>query len=337
LPRAADAAYRRPRLVDGIRFDWVFIALCCWVIVGMAMDAWAHSHGRTDETFFTPWHAGLYTGFIAAVMFISVTLVVNWQRGYRGWELLPPGYALTMVGLLLFGLGGIGDMIWHELFGIEEDLEAIVSPTHLSLAIALGLTVTGPIRAAWQRAERTPASPFPLLLALSFTWSAFSFLTVYAHPFVFLHALRGAEGAQQLGMAGLLLQSVILSGIVLLTVRRWQMPPGSFLLIYTLNALVLTAISDAYLLVISMMAAGFAVDLMNHFWRPRENRHWRLRLFAFLTPASVYLGYFAVFLITGELAWVIHLWAGGIVLAGIVGWVGSYLIWPPPIPAVADE
>jgi len=339
LPEARQRTGREttlPRLVDGGRFDWIFIALCTWVIIGMAMDAWAHSHGQTDESFFTPWHAGLYSGFTAAVLFIGATLVVNWRRGYRGWGLVPIGYPLSMAGLFLFGLGGFADMIWHTLFGIEENLEAIVSPSHLLLAIALGLIVTGPVRAAWYRPETRPRSPLPLLLALSFTWNAFAFLTVYIHPFVYMHALGGTEQVQQLGLAGILLQAIILSGIVLVAVRRWQMPPGSFTLIFVLNVLVLTAISDEFRLIIPVALAGIATDAMNTRWQPRLHRGWKLRLFAFAVPALVYLGYFVTIMLTGRVAWVVHLWAGGVVLAGIAGWIGSHLLWLPPIPAAVE-
>ena len=49
----------------GQRDDLVTTALSGWVVAGMVLDAWAHQNVSQLETFFTPWHAVLYTGFMA--------------------------------------------------------------------------------------------------------------------------------------------------------------------------------------------------------------------------------------------------------------------------------
>jgi hypothetical protein len=49
----------------GRAFDWVAVALCAWLQGGGFLDGWAHHHGRVDASFFTPWHAMLYTGSLA--------------------------------------------------------------------------------------------------------------------------------------------------------------------------------------------------------------------------------------------------------------------------------
>jgi len=59
----------------------------------------------------------------------------------RPWSrALPAGYGLSLLGVLIFAAGGIGDMIWHVLFGIEADVEALLSPTHLLLGFAVPAT-----------------------------------------------------------------------------------------------------------------------------------------------------------------------------------------------------
>jgi hypothetical protein len=40
-------------------------------------------------------------------------------------------------------------MAWHLVFGIETDVAALLSPTHLLLATGAALIVAGPLRAAW--------------------------------------------------------------------------------------------------------------------------------------------------------------------------------------------
>ena len=60
---AEPAAVKRP-FAGGLGFDWAMVVLCSWVLVGGCLDARAHLHGLV-ETFFTPWHAVLYAGFLA--------------------------------------------------------------------------------------------------------------------------------------------------------------------------------------------------------------------------------------------------------------------------------
>ena len=66
----------------------------------------------------------------------------------------PAGYGLGMVGVVGFAAGGGGDMVWHMIFGVEVDLEALLSPSHLLLfASSLSssparFALHGPIRPA---------------------------------------------------------------------------------------------------------------------------------------------------------------------------------------------
>jgi len=48
------------------RFNWAMAVLSTVLVGGFYLDLWAHAHGRTDNTFFTPWHAVLYS-MLAAV------------------------------------------------------------------------------------------------------------------------------------------------------------------------------------------------------------------------------------------------------------------------------
>jgi hypothetical protein len=80
-------------------------------------------------------------------------------------------------------------MIWHGIFGIESNVEALLSPTHLVLAVGMTLIISGPFRAGWRRLtdQNAPAPGgwlLPPLLALTFVWSVWSFLTQFAHPLV---------------------------------------------------------------------------------------------------------------------------------------------------------
>lgn len=182
---AAGAAARAERVTAGVRFDWAMAAVCAWPLIGGYADAWAHNHLALD-TFFTPWHAVLYSGFLAVALTMGGLILWNRARGYEWRAALPAGYGLTALGVALVFVGGPGDLLWHLAFGIERHLDAAVSPTHLLLGLAIGLIVSGPLRAAWHR-RATPAGWAawgPALVSLACTLSAFTLITQYAHPFV---------------------------------------------------------------------------------------------------------------------------------------------------------
>lgn len=48
-----------------------------------------------------------------------------------GRAAIPAGYSLGLLGVIIFALGGLGDMWWHTVFGIERDVATLLSPTHL--------------------------------------------------------------------------------------------------------------------------------------------------------------------------------------------------------------
>ena len=80
---------------------------------------------------------------------------------------------------------GWAHLVWHEIFGIEVDLEALLSPSHLTLFAGGLLVVTSPLRAAW--AEPSSASPtfgqlFPRLLSATLTAAQVAFFLMQYSP-----------------------------------------------------------------------------------------------------------------------------------------------------------
>jgi len=141
--------------VAGHAFDWLIAALSAWMIGGIHLDAWAH-HQFAVETFFTPWHGVLYSGFLALALVLVGAFVQHVLAGYRWQQAMPVGYELSLWGVVIFLAGGVGDLAWHTLFGIEVNIEALLSPSHLLLAVGGALLVTGPLRAAWMRPAVDP-------------------------------------------------------------------------------------------------------------------------------------------------------------------------------------
>jgi hypothetical protein len=123
-------------------FDLIFALLGLWPVAGLFMDVWAHNHVAALETFFTPWHGVLYSGFAATASYLAWTIV----REYG----LRAGYGLSLVGPVVFACAGVGDLLWHQVFGIEQGVEALFSPTpilprdevfHLQMHGVLGMLV----------------------------------------------------------------------------------------------------------------------------------------------------------------------------------------------------
>jgi hypothetical protein len=73
---------------------------------------------------------------------------------------------------------------------------------------------------------------------------------------------------------------------------------------------------------------GLLIDGLNLALKPSVDRVTALRLFAFLVPVVTESIYFFAIQILHGIAWVVHLWAGSIVLAGVVGLFLSYLLVP---------
>src|SRR5207248_3791469 len=48
-----------------------------------------------------------------------------------------------------FAVAGGGDYVWHTVFGIEQNIDILFSPTHVGLIAAMLVIVTTPVRAMW--------------------------------------------------------------------------------------------------------------------------------------------------------------------------------------------
>jgi hypothetical protein len=116
---------------------------------------------------------------------------------------------------------------------------------------------------------------------------------------------------------------------------------GSLILLLGLNITLLTLMRDkayssnpldtgAFPLIAVAVLGGMAADLLLWRLRPSAARRAAFRLFASAVPTILYGLYFlALWLTGGGVWWSIHLWAGGIAMAGVVGLLMSFLVVPP--------
>lgn len=322
---------------SSVRFDWMVVLLEAWWVGGVFVDGWAHAHGKVDQSFFTPWHAILYAGCFVNALFFAGVVWSNHTKGFPWSRSVPRGYELAALGVGIFLVGGLLDLLWHLLFGIEQSIAATLSPTHLILALGVFLAASGPWRAAWLRPPAQQPENLvrllPMLVSLAYVLSILTFFTQYANPIVNSWADKlTAQPQQALGIASILLQTAIIMGVVLLAIRRWQLPPGSFTIVLTITFVLASVLANPIppLPLVAVLAGinGLMIDALNLALKPSVERRTALRLFAFLVPMVTETIYFFAIQMLHGIVWVVHLWVGSIVLAGVVGLFLSYLLVP---------
>src|SRR5260370_1093228 len=159
------------------RFEWTVIVLCTWLMAGAYLDSWAHRHLARLETFFTPWHAVLYSGIFSAPIFLRLCALRR------------------------------------------------------------------PLRAAWQRPGS--GAPWTAVISASLLLSMFTFFDQFDQPLVNTWAaaqaptLTTTRYIQELGILGIMVQTALLTGVVLYLLSRFTLPFGSITLLVRLTCVLL--------------------------------------------------------------------------------------------------
>ncbi|HEX2421244.1 MAG TPA: hypothetical protein VHL55_06570, partial [Acidimicrobiia bacterium] len=259
---------------------------------------------------------------------------------------VPVGYRLGLSGLVIFAVGGVGDLLWHQLLGIETSIDALISPTHLILLVGAMLIITSPFRSAWHRP--TPrSSPWPwvapALISLALVAVLAQFFFLYASGWgdvAFQTQWRpGDDFGVALGMVSLVVSTLIFMGLGLLLLRRWDPPWGAFTLLTGALGLSMSAVhgferpGD----VLAALFGGIVMDWLAHQLRPDPSRPTMTRAFGFLAPLSVWSAFVAYLAIVGDLRWPVVLWLGAVVMMGLWGLGLSVLATPLQTPGPASS
>jgi hypothetical protein len=114
----------------------------------------------------------------------------------------------------------------------------------------------------------------------------------------------------------------------LLAVVRWDLRFFSLTLVFALNAALNVSQAQDYdlRLVVTAALAGLVADTLVRALKPSAAKPQALHLFAFTVPAVYYALFFLVLMLTRGIGWSVHLWLGSIVLAGVTGWLLSYIL-----------
>lgn len=325
-------------------FTWTALALGVWVLLGAIVDIHAHNHGEVDESFFTPFHLLMYSGVAANGLFYLAMQYRNVGRGHRLLQALPEGYLLSLGGVLLFGVGGALDLVWHELFGFEAGIDALVSPSHLVLAASGVLFMSGPLRSFLTQGRTQGSWPelFPplaaalMVLIIASLFTGFNNLWSQVDRYAAIDIAAGERRlAEAYTIATALIPAALMTGALLFLRRRMALPPGATTFLLFANALVMfyvrlenTAPHAAVLL--APLLAGLCGDWL--LARGAGISPLTLRLFATLVPLVMTLAFFVILQLTAGIWWSTHMWVGVSCMAGAVGLGLAALVKAEDVP-----
>src|SRR2546423_445970 len=112
------------------------------------------------------------------------------------------------------------------------------------------------------------------------------------------HPATPAWMAINLGLAGILLQTTLLIGVILFAIRRWALPFGSLTLVCALSSLLIGFMRDQERLIPAAIVAGLLADLLLWRLQPTAARPNAVHLFVFAVPLVFHAFYFATLALT---------------------------------------
>jgi hypothetical protein len=334
------------------RERWIMLVASAWLVTGLQLDAYAHATTPQLETFWTPWHAVLYSGIAASGLTLVWLLRPRLPRipTYDSVLALPNALRIPLLGMAFLLAGGAVDTLWHNIFGIEKGLEIFVSPSHEFIILGMVLVAIGP-------ALMTTAPRLSLGDGALVTISAL--LTVLPLHIFSLHA--NVLGTMYFGdgdkpvriystdaqiMHGYLFTTALLLLPIILIGRRWPVPIGVPTVLVAVPALAmhLMFLSDEkWWLSLTVAAAAAGVELVVRVVGPlmwvSSPASWLL--LGLVGPPLVWGTLFLVADIEVGVGWNVHIVTGLLTYVGLTG-AATVLVArnvrpaaPAPVAAVA--
>ena len=263
----------------------LFIVAMLWFFIGAWIDSSAHTYLIDDiETFFTPWHAVLYSGYAFSVL--VAIYVKNKIKDYK--------FDVGVLGAVVFGIGGASDAVWHTLLGIETGVEPLVSPSHLMLFLGAFLMLDYVFTARPSTDKLDTAS----VVAVSTIYGLIMFITQFLHPYLQYGVFFSYDDAFA---AGTLFFQAMLASIVFVYAIRFKMTSSQMFLLYFLSFVYVSVHSSLgdtglMLLIIGIGAAySFGVySVTNWYYKTDHDRKIQVST---AMVASIYGLFFVVYLL----------------------------------------
>lgn len=332
------SSHLKARPVSTIAFDWLYITLSLLFTLGVALDLWSHGRFGPDQSVFSEYHMLFYSAIATMGLLLFGLHLVNVRAGIPWVDSLPVGYGLSLVGILLFGMSGVFDLIGHALWGFEVGIEALYSPSHFGLFTSSMLFRMAPIRAMLAR-HRSGEHPgllqvIPGLIGLT------SFIAACSASILGYAPLGGMPFALQsnrqlsdnigimLGVAGTFIQTALIFGALLWLMHRMRLPFGSFTLVFLFVGL-LTLIRQGPLTLSVALIAGVLIDLFAYALPRRLPSPTWLWVFSFGAPVILWMTFYGFIILTnynGGTYYTPYIWLGSTIQCGLIGLGLSFLI-----------
>lgn len=357
--RSPDVSSER-RLVAWKDQAWLSAASLI-VVAGLAVDTRRHRMANRLDTFYTPAHGLVYAGWVACAVVVLRVVRNEMADGARRFDAVPQGFEPAVIGVAVFGIGGVGDLLWHTVFGIEQQIKILFSPTHLLLMAAMLMVAFGVIRSAWMTADQpvepSIASPaphrrrvtvafrqfWPVAVAAGAMISVLLVFVQFASPYEApLFSSSAPFGALQtiletLGSLAVMITTVVLFGIVLLLARRWVLPFGTFSITFAVAASGTFVYMDfrPVRLLLSLLAGAVGCDCLSWALRRVPDARLSYRLLGGLAPLLVWTSYVVFSVADKEIVWSAEQWTGTLLWSSLIGLALTVLLLPPRSTPVA--
>lgn len=318
----------------------VLIACNILTTVGLAGDIARHlqNPGDLQGDFLSGWHLVLYGGVTTVALWLGVGALRHgpafvWSAG------------TTTVGFVLLALGGVVDSLWHAQFGVEVNVEALVSPPHLIVFAGLAFLLASPVVVLWRRPARrlglvasvvALTSVVTVVLVTSlFTGflsplaSGMSLSAGYVEPLLGESAID-YDQVRGLGIA-VWTTAVLVAAFMVVLVRFRPMPGlvGVSVFLCGAPALAITDPAAIRPLVIGYAVAGLVVEVMVALTGKPTLGLSAAAATGALMGSMLWASTFALLEREGRLGWSTAMWSGTVVLSGLVGAVVAALVALP--------
>ena len=260
------------------KYRRLMIFAMLWMFIGAWVDASAHRYIIDElESFFTPWHGILYSGF--GVVVLSALYVKNKMRDFN--------FDVGILGACIFAVGGGSDAIWHSLLGIEVGIEPLITPSHLMLFLGAFLMLDHVFASRPNKEILDTASLFALASSYALIVYITQFVNPFFEPYMFF---QNNEFIYQAFSASSVFFQAILSSVVFVYAIRFNVLPRNMALIYLISFMyqsLIFLLGDSQLLFGTLIAGGFVSLLIYQIssWYYRTNHDRKIQISTALVGA----------------------------------------------------
>ena len=323
------------RLIDNPRvFDTVMVLMTAALLFGAYLTAYAFviQENKIVEPAGNIGQGIVLGAWLATTGVLFIAFAAGLRSGKPWNNALPDGYVGSLTAALTFGGAWIVDNAYWAPTWVTTSvgLDALFTPPRLVLIAATAVMVSGPLRAAARRGDTTAG--FSTVVSAALLLSVFTFATQFVHPLIDPYALRDYKFVpvgdlswlgENIGVAAILAQALILAGTGLLLNSGFNLRPGSMTLVFTINGLLVTTSKLNYKFLPVMIATGIAADAWIAYSARRPGRP-SASLCAVIGFTFVFAYMVEIYLM--NTSWGFSLWAGTIVATTMMCWMMGRLL-----------